>query len=334
MTISPTSRSTNDRRFTDMAVSASAQLPARDLDTRGISRSAGAGSRPGSRSLPRRPTANPTGLIVNSLTSVSLEPPLIAFCPARSSLTWQRMRRTGRFGVNVLARRARSQFARRAALARRRPLRRDRLGVRAPAACHCSATRWPRSSARSSPSTPPGTTGSWSGGSTGCMHARSASRSSSSPARSECCGSSSLARRPSARDEPVHGTAQRDGVDVPGVVLAERRQAADRQARRMVIAGAPGTEQDRVDLRLAVVAVQVAAVERAQRAVANDVAADDRAVPVAVPGDEDGRDRAGRGPRLVAAIALEDAPAVVRAGAVAVARRSRSPLRCPGRRRR
>jgi 3-hydroxy-9,10-secoandrosta-1,3,5(10)-triene-9,17-dione monooxygenase reductase component len=42
------------------------------------------------------------GLIVNSLASVSLEPPLISFCPARSSLTWQRMRRAGRFGVNVL----------------------------------------------------------------------------------------------------------------------------------------------------------------------------------------------------------------------------------------
>jgi flavin reductase (DIM6/NTAB) family NADH-FMN oxidoreductase RutF len=41
-------------------------------------------------------------MIVNSLTSVSLEPPLIAFCPARSSLTWSRMRRTRFFGVNVL----------------------------------------------------------------------------------------------------------------------------------------------------------------------------------------------------------------------------------------
>ena len=59
------------------------------------------------------PGGRPAGLIVNSLTSVSLEPPLIAFCPARSSLTWQRMRRTGRFGVNVLEREHES-FARRA----------------------------------------------------------------------------------------------------------------------------------------------------------------------------------------------------------------------------
>jgi 3-hydroxy-9,10-secoandrosta-1,3,5(10)-triene-9,17-dione monooxygenase reductase component len=48
------------------------------------------------------PDGEPAGLIVNSLTSVSLEPPLVSFCPSRSSLTWSRMRRTGRFGVNVL----------------------------------------------------------------------------------------------------------------------------------------------------------------------------------------------------------------------------------------
>lgn len=50
------------------------------------------------------PDGKPAGLIVNSFTSVSLEPPLIAFCPSRTSLTWSRMRRSGRFGVNVLGR--------------------------------------------------------------------------------------------------------------------------------------------------------------------------------------------------------------------------------------
>jgi 3-hydroxy-9,10-secoandrosta-1,3,5(10)-triene-9,17-dione monooxygenase reductase component len=59
------------------------------------------------------PDGQPSGLIVNSLASVSLDPPLVSFCPSRSSLTWSRMRRTGRFGVNVLARRHES-FARRA----------------------------------------------------------------------------------------------------------------------------------------------------------------------------------------------------------------------------
>jgi 3-hydroxy-9,10-secoandrosta-1,3,5(10)-triene-9,17-dione monooxygenase reductase component len=50
------------------------------------------------------PNGEPDGLIVNSLTSVSLEPPLLSFCPSRSSLTWSRMRRARRFGVNVLGR--------------------------------------------------------------------------------------------------------------------------------------------------------------------------------------------------------------------------------------
>jgi 3-hydroxy-9,10-secoandrosta-1,3,5(10)-triene-9,17-dione monooxygenase reductase component len=51
------------------------------------------------------PHGEPAGLIVNSLASVSLEPPLVSFCPSRSSFTWSRMRRTGRFGVNVLGER-------------------------------------------------------------------------------------------------------------------------------------------------------------------------------------------------------------------------------------
>ena len=59
------------------------------------------------------PDGEPAGLIVNSLTSVSLEPPLLSFCPSRSSLTWSRMRRSGHFGVNVLGR-WHERFARRA----------------------------------------------------------------------------------------------------------------------------------------------------------------------------------------------------------------------------
>jgi 3-hydroxy-9,10-secoandrosta-1,3,5(10)-triene-9,17-dione monooxygenase reductase component len=55
----------------------------------------------------------PAGLIVNSFASVSLQPPLVSFCPSRSSLTWSRMRRNGRFAVNVLGRRH-ERFARRA----------------------------------------------------------------------------------------------------------------------------------------------------------------------------------------------------------------------------
>jgi len=59
------------------------------------------------------PDGKPAGLIVNSLASVSLDPPLVSFCPSRGSLTWSRIRRTGRFGVNVLGSRH-ERFARRA----------------------------------------------------------------------------------------------------------------------------------------------------------------------------------------------------------------------------
>jgi flavin reductase (DIM6/NTAB) family NADH-FMN oxidoreductase RutF len=45
----------------------------------------------------------PLGLIVNSFAAVSLQPPLLSFCPSRHSVTWQRMRHAGRFAVHVLA---------------------------------------------------------------------------------------------------------------------------------------------------------------------------------------------------------------------------------------
>ena len=60
------------------------------------------------------PDGEPTGLIVNSLTSVWLDPPLVSFRPSRRSLTWSRMRRAKRFGVNVLGRHH-ERFAMRAA---------------------------------------------------------------------------------------------------------------------------------------------------------------------------------------------------------------------------
>jgi flavin reductase (DIM6/NTAB) family NADH-FMN oxidoreductase RutF len=45
----------------------------------------------------------PTGMAANSVTSVSLDPPLILVCPAKSSSTWPAMRDAGRFCVNVMA---------------------------------------------------------------------------------------------------------------------------------------------------------------------------------------------------------------------------------------
>ena len=45
----------------------------------------------------------PSGLSVNSFTSVSLDPPLVAFCVANVSTTWPRIRAVGSFCVNILA---------------------------------------------------------------------------------------------------------------------------------------------------------------------------------------------------------------------------------------
>ena len=44
----------------------------------------------------------PVGIAANSFTSVSLDPPLVLFCPAKTSSTWPRIQRAGHFMVNVL----------------------------------------------------------------------------------------------------------------------------------------------------------------------------------------------------------------------------------------
>lgn len=46
----------------------------------------------------------PLGFACQSVTSLSLEPPLVSFCPARTSTSWPEMRRAGRVCINVLAR--------------------------------------------------------------------------------------------------------------------------------------------------------------------------------------------------------------------------------------
>ena len=45
----------------------------------------------------------PVGFACQSFTSVSLDPPLVLFCPAHTSSTWPRIREAGTFSVNVLA---------------------------------------------------------------------------------------------------------------------------------------------------------------------------------------------------------------------------------------
>ena len=45
----------------------------------------------------------PAGFTCQSFSSLSLDPPLVAFAPARTSRTWPALREIGRFCVNVLA---------------------------------------------------------------------------------------------------------------------------------------------------------------------------------------------------------------------------------------
>jgi 3-hydroxy-9,10-secoandrosta-1,3,5(10)-triene-9,17-dione monooxygenase reductase component len=45
----------------------------------------------------------PAGFTCQSFSSLSLDPPLVAFAPARTSQTWPALRAIGRFCVNVLA---------------------------------------------------------------------------------------------------------------------------------------------------------------------------------------------------------------------------------------
>ncbi len=44
----------------------------------------------------------PVGLTAQSFVSLSLEPPLVAVCPARSSRSWPKLRAAGHFAINIL----------------------------------------------------------------------------------------------------------------------------------------------------------------------------------------------------------------------------------------
>ncbi len=45
----------------------------------------------------------PVGLAIGSFFSVSLDPPLVGFCVARTSTSWPKIAETGVFGITVLA---------------------------------------------------------------------------------------------------------------------------------------------------------------------------------------------------------------------------------------
>lgn len=45
----------------------------------------------------------PVGMTAQSFMSLSLDPPLVMFCPAKSSSSWPKIRKTGHFAANILA---------------------------------------------------------------------------------------------------------------------------------------------------------------------------------------------------------------------------------------
>jgi 3-hydroxy-9,10-secoandrosta-1,3,5(10)-triene-9,17-dione monooxygenase reductase component len=49
------------------------------------------------------PYGEATGLVVGSFTSVSLDPPLVAFFPDKRSTSWPKIERIGKFCVNILS---------------------------------------------------------------------------------------------------------------------------------------------------------------------------------------------------------------------------------------
>jgi flavin reductase (DIM6/NTAB) family NADH-FMN oxidoreductase RutF len=48
-------------------------------------------------------TGRGAGLAANSFTSVSLDPPLVAFCVAHTSSSWPAVKRAGNYVINILA---------------------------------------------------------------------------------------------------------------------------------------------------------------------------------------------------------------------------------------
>lgn len=48
------------------------------------------------------PDEQPAGFVAQSFVSLSLDPPLIAICPAKTSTSWPKLRAAGAFCVNML----------------------------------------------------------------------------------------------------------------------------------------------------------------------------------------------------------------------------------------
>ena len=102
----------------------------------------------------------PVGLTCQSFSSVSLNPPLVLFIPAKTSRAWPSIQRSGKFCVNFLAA-DQAELSNQMASRGDRQVRRRRLGARARHRV-ADARRAPSatSTARSTTSTRPATTSS------------------------------------------------------------------------------------------------------------------------------------------------------------------------------
>src|SRR3954469_11046323 len=113
------------------------------------------------------------------------------------------------------------------------------------------------------------------------------------------------------RHEPIDTAVERRRVQASAGVLAERGGGAHAHATGVVARRALRAQARGVDVRLAVVAVDVAPGQWPESRVTNHVAADQRAEARAVARRELGLDVALGGARAVAVEALPHAPAVV-----------------------
>ena len=173
-TTSPTSRSANSRRSTDMAPASSSRC-SRRASTRTAFREALGRFATGVAFVTAAPDGEPAGPD-RQLADLGLPRAAAGRLLPRPQFAHVAADAAGRTLRRKRARSAARRIRPPRRACRRRPVRRDRLGVRRRRAYRCSPTRSPRSSARSSPSTAPAITGSWSGAWTGCRHAVPASR--------------------------------------------------------------------------------------------------------------------------------------------------------------
>ena len=153
----------------------------------------------------------PVGMTCQSFASVSLDPPLVLFCPSRSSTAWPLIRRAGAFCVNVLGRGPGGGLQHHGHPGHRqvrpRPLGavgRDRLAG-------AGGGRWLTWTARSRPCTPPATTTS---SSAACTTSRG-----TTPER--VCSSSAAPTAP-----PAARISRRCSRTPPGRARRPRRPAA------------------------------------------------------------------------------------------------------------